>query len=361
MLVYGDPQHQSSLSALVKAFDSHLTDSNLASLDDTRTLLIEAGKLEQGIADYLATNRDECVDLLGVAMELTNRIAQQFCQMYGRESGLVRPNTTLIGTGTLNPLKSKIRELLNRLEVRADTLLTIKIPEGFAFYALFPEQYCAAAIAWAAERKGANDNTVLVVGIRSIGTALSAVVRQTLRRAGWNAERITVRPTGHPFQRQITELPESEKFRCAIIVDEGPGISGSSMAAAATALKTAGMRDISVFPGHAGEPGPKASHEVREFWAKTPRYFIPLEKIKWNGLSLTEWLGVKSQEFTKNKEAFVVQDVSAGAWRKRAFVNEGAFSPGSGADVLNHKCFFVLCEFLRLDAEPLGEIGRAHV
>src|ERR1051325_4238699 len=172
MLVYGDPQHQSSLSALVKAFDSHLTDSNLASLDDTRTLLIEAGKLEQGIADYLATNRDECVDLLGVAMELTNRIAQQFCQMYGRESGLDRQNTKLIGTGTLNPLKSKIRELLNRLEVRADTLLTIKIPEGFAFYALFPEQYCAAAIAWAADHSDVSPKRVLIVGIRSIGTAL---------------------------------------------------------------------------------------------------------------------------------------------------------------------------------------------
>src|SRR5688572_26046306 len=67
--------------------------------------------------------------------------------------------------------------------------VTIGVPEGFAYYALHPMQYARLAenIAFPTQR-------VAVVGIRSIGTTLGAVVKAALVNRGVSAERITVRP-----------------------------------------------------------------------------------------------------------------------------------------------------------------------
>ena len=40
---------------------------------------------------------------------------------------------------------------LDRLQSACDAELTVKVPEGFEFYGLYPEQYCASALRWAAE------------------------------------------------------------------------------------------------------------------------------------------------------------------------------------------------------------------
>src|SRR5207248_4140661 len=123
------------------------------------------------------------------------------------------------------------------LDEALDTPLTVKIPEGFAFYALYPEQYCLAALHWLADHKTASPRRAAVVGIRSIGTTLSAVVSAALGAAGWEVQRLTVRPTGHPYSRQA-EITREELGEAVwgLVVDEGPGQSGSSMAATAAAL-----------------------------------------------------------------------------------------------------------------------------
>ncbi|HVL19831.1 MAG TPA: hypothetical protein VM422_02410, partial [Amaricoccus sp.] len=63
-----------------------------------------------------------------------------------------------------------------------------RTPEGFAFYALAPQAVAAAAaqVPW--------ELPPLVIGIRSIGTALAAVVAARL-----GVEALTVRPVGHPL------------------------------------------------------------------------------------------------------------------------------------------------------------------
>jgi hypothetical protein len=75
------------------------------------------------------------------------------------------------------------------------------------------------------------------------------VVSATLRRTGCPAERITVRPTGHPYNRltQFTSAQmmwiEKQKERSAmfLVVDEGPGRSGSSFLSVGEALIEAGV------------------------------------------------------------------------------------------------------------------------
>jgi hypothetical protein len=116
-------------------------------------------------------------------------------------------------------------------------------PEGYAYYALDPLAYAATARALRPELNDA----ALVIGIRSIGTSLSAVVCAELRRLGLRAERITVRPTGHPWDRSLTWTATDEeairRFRSAsfLIVDEGPGLSGSSFLSVGEALLAQGV------------------------------------------------------------------------------------------------------------------------
>src|SRR5215469_7856514 len=123
--------------------------------------------------------------------------------------------------------------------------VSISRPEGFCYYALHPLDY-VDALASADIRPP----SAAVVGIRSIGTTLSAVVRAWFEQQGIRAERITVRPSGHPFDRKLV-LDQSQRrwirtneLRDAMffVVDEGPGLSGSSFLAVAEALAAAGVR-----------------------------------------------------------------------------------------------------------------------
>jgi hypothetical protein len=70
-------------------------------------------------------------------------------------------------------------------------------PEGFSYYALHPVDFADAAM-----RLADPPYPAAIIGIRSIGTTLSAVVVATQRITGSAAERMTVRPTGHPYSRR---------------------------------------------------------------------------------------------------------------------------------------------------------------
>ncbi len=59
-----------------------------------------------------------------------------------------------------------------------------------------------------------------------------------------------------------------------LVVDEGPGISGSSMAATAAAWSRRGwlQSGIAFLPGHGNEPGGAGAPEVQRWWQMAPRY-----------------------------------------------------------------------------------------
>ena len=148
----------------------------------------------------------------------------------------------------------RLAGILRDLErVQLPASLFLSPPEGFAYYALHPLSYADVI----ADLKLPSRNAA-VIGIRSIGTTLGAVVQAGLKSTGINVARITVRPTGHPYDR-VTDLDEAQKAWIAeqrargahfVVVDEGPGMSGSSFLSVGDALMNAGVeRDKITFLG----------------------------------------------------------------------------------------------------------------
>ncbi|HET7624644.1 MAG TPA: hypothetical protein VFM25_05205 [Verrucomicrobiae bacterium] len=301
-----------------------LKNTNPDSLENLRSLLIQTGQFEQAVFDCAADfNGKE--KILNHSRAATDFAATAFYSIWKNA-----PDNSIAKQNRIE-LLGKMTEELCGIQFAAKTILNVKVPEGFEFYALFPEQYFAAALKWAKVHANKNSHQrILVIGIRSIGTTLSATVTAVLRSLDLDCFRFTVRPTGNPFSRRV-ELPNFhfKNFSHALVVDEGPGISGSSMAAIALALEEKSIRKISFFPGREGEPGNAASPEIRKCWNKIPRYFAPLNNISWPENceskifhSLRESLAARSQEICDTSKPFDIEDVSGGQWRRFAYSDE---------------------------------------
>ncbi len=165
---------------------------------------------------------------------------------------------------TLDSFK-KALAAVEGLELPRD--LQVSVPEGYAFYGLYPEAYVDAARCFIAERA---PRSVCVIGIRSIGASLSAVVAGALEESGCEVSAFTVRPTGHPFDRQLKldrEIPADAEY-CAV-VDEGPGLSGSSFICVADALPE---ERVVVFPSWEGDASRFVNDNARRRWPAYRKY-----------------------------------------------------------------------------------------
>jgi hypothetical protein len=161
--------------------------------------------------------------------------------------------------------------------------IEISVPEGFAYYSLDPELYRMAARQFAA---AATPSSVAVIGIRSIGATLGAIVQDELRSAGIATRFTTVRPRGHAFDRQLRVdydlahawLGWSGHFA---IVDEGPGLSGTSFASVSEFLGTLGIRDdrIVLFPSWNADPAAFRSDRGRRCWDRHRRYTADFDEL----------------------------------------------------------------------------------
>jgi hypothetical protein len=166
-----------------------------------------------------------------------------------------------------------------------------RIGEGFAHYGLFPESYLEAA-----RESGLAANTC-VIGVRSIGVGLGALVSAALDAA----PALSVRPVGPAFNRQIHAEAKILGGKAAdpdvnfAIVDEGPGLSGSSLAGVARWLLAQGIRTerIHFFPSHAGEPGLSASSETRAIWERVARHPASKHDIIGHPRGLRHWVEEK--------------------------------------------------------------------
>jgi hypothetical protein len=291
MIVYGDPSYRQSFSKLLRDFQNDFGDASALSLDELRRTLVRAGQIEQAAFDACLSN-----EVLSYTMELTDRVASSFFAAW--QSGFSQ-RVQWPECGSVMPV---------------DEVL-IKMPEGFSFYALFPESYFAAAAKWMEDHLDRRDlDSILVIGIRSIGTTLSALVAAALKYAGWQVHRGTVRPYGHPFDRKV-KIPADflAKANWFIVADEGPGLSGSSMASVASALDIAEER-ISFFPGHRNDPGSKASSEARRRWAVTRRYVASEAEHSWSHEPVLELLKHETEELLASP-VVRVEDLSHGKWR----------------------------------------------
>jgi hypothetical protein len=301
MLVYGDhceradpKQRAREIGRRIERIQSMPAGLQRHSLLLTAT--VEAGRLLQAIADAaFAQEQRDCrtpsVDRLSASLM---QMARALCRSW--DSGFEDlPPLAAIEAGADWPAESELR-----------------VPEGFAYYGVYPEAYAEAA------RRLKLAGPPCVIGIRSIGTTLGAIVAAALDAPA----PVTVRPFGDAFDRKIAldealerELLEHDAHY--VIVDEGPGQSGSSFGAVADWLAERGVpgERIAAIPSHAGEPGPAATQARRTWWRSVQRQVGDFGD-RWPML-IGRW---SSTVIGPLEEAS--RDIGGGAWRQRRFARE---------------------------------------
>jgi hypothetical protein len=320
LLVYGDPKFEAPLDTLRRQLCARVRQAreHLGELDPMRALLIACGQVEQGAYDAI-----ECVrqpigreSTARLFHQATRHAAAAFYSLAHKDLEWLPP-PLVDAPAALEQLV----QCLDGIDDYPDLVATVKLPEGFNLHAMYPEQYAVAAGRWLADYSDRRARGAVVVGIRSIGTTLAAVVATVLDAGGWQVQSLTVRPQGHPYARTV-ELEGSQFFPGALglVVDEGPGISGSSMAATATALVNAGLAPESIvfFPGHGNEPGGAGAPEVQRWWQVAPRYVASSEALTFGGLSLPQALAATLAEATAGP-IVEIDNVSGGVWRQHVY------------------------------------------
>jgi hypothetical protein len=204
--------------------------------------------------------------------------------------------------------------------VRSAVPLSIVVPEGYLFYALFPELYAQVGRDMARESSGVR---YVVVGVRSIGTSLSAALAAGLRSAGCLVARHTVRPIGDPFDRKVIIPPDiqaawreaADRGTRFVAVDEGPGLSGSTLASVVRAFHRAGVFPDRIVIVCANPPGPlpKSGPEVQAIWQTTAVHSVqPASERLLSGCIPGLLSGACHAGLQLDR------DLSWGAWREKA-------------------------------------------
>jgi hypothetical protein len=318
VLFFGDRARRLATCAAVEALEARRARAAAAAPGPERhgalaSCLVAAGELAQGIADAEseAAGHDDGGEAERAAMQVTLELARALWSSFLRGGAVPAPAPDLLA-----PLAS--RSLPEAVSVRR--------AEGYAFYAVYPELYAAAA----AQAFGAPASAPTVVGIRSIGTGLGAMVAAGSRA---RAAPFTVRPGGHPFRRAV-RLGASLSAALAAgrdgafaIADEGPGLSGSSFAAVIEALRGLGaaLERIHLFPSHPNQPGPAADSRVRELHGRAPRHHVPFEALFLGAGPLA--VGALAEDVIGPADA-PPEDLADGRWR-RARAGAGRRWPAS--------------------------------
>src|SRR3954469_21448791 len=210
-----------------------------------------AGRLLADLADAVRraafpSHQDESLDALLRAGELECSLADSGQHWAATQiAGVTDCLASALVHGDRLAVADSCLQILNAISLTGD--VTVKTPEGFAYYGLHPLDYARLVDQQLA---GSSDEpAAAVIGIRTIGTTLSAIVAAEFRRHRIAASRVTVRPHGHPFRRECRFSAEqrdwiAERRRSGdifAVVDEGPGLSGSSFLSVANALQVEGV------------------------------------------------------------------------------------------------------------------------
>ncbi len=307
MIVYGDRARLECPRALLgsvgrraPALGRRPAGGALAWRSAAAGLLVDTGELLQGLADHAAAERgcdDEGpLDRLAAALAVAAAEA------------LLRPGAAAAALAAARAARSLAARPLPET-------ITVRVPEGYAHYAVYPELYALAAAPLRGE-------PLAVIGIRSIGASLAAAVA-----AGAGAAlAITLRPVGHPFARRVRAsaglaervLAAAGEAGRVAVVDEGPGLSGSSFGAVADWLEAAGAEPerLHFFPSHAGEPGAAASAAHRERWRAAARHVVPFEAL----------LSGPASPLPRSP-ASPIEDLGAGRWREPLYGDRARWPP----------------------------------
>jgi hypothetical protein len=300
VIVYGDRERDASaedvLASLLRQLDEAALALDLTQREALATLLIDLGSLAQALEDRAFAQRgeDELSPLADVCARATLQAGRAF---------VAHHRARAVDFGAL-------RRALDALRGHATGRLRLRDPEGFAFYALYPELYVEACAALGAD-------AVQVIGIRSIGSSLAGLVAAALDTPLLPR---SVRPVAHPFARELRIGPALRDSllapgRTYAIVDEGPGLSGSSFEAVMQYLRERGVarERIVLLPSHAGEPGRAADDARRARYRATRKHLVQFEQY-FDGSTPARDLRQWFEAHTGSPRA-PLQTLSAGRWR----------------------------------------------
>ena len=236
------------------------TASELEALDglvrrgDAVSFLVQAGEVEQGILDALHPERDGW----GPADQALRRVTLAAAHAYLGS-----------GAGTPPPV---VREGL-------PARIRIKAPEGYLQYALDPAAYADSARRYASEAGQERSTRAVVLGIRSIGTSLSAVVAAAL-----GTERTaTLRPRGPSGARHVAvDRDLGARLEAwfsdggdVLVADEGPGSTGETFWCVRQWLRDIGVDDRRIVLLPSGDGAMPLAPEERRAWFDRARKFAP--------------------------------------------------------------------------------------
>jgi hypothetical protein len=280
MYIFRDGKSRVSGSVLITALAEGLARCQHGDIERTKLLdlLLRAGELECALADLESPQAK-------IPETVTEALAEALVSSV--------------------PLRGeKLAERIRRLEISAE--VDVAPPEGFAYYALHPLDFVDVV-----RRAKAAKSLAAVIGIRSIGTTLSAVVQAALRADGVSADRATVRPKGHPYNRETCFTEQQRRWvgekrsndAVFLVVDEGPGLSGSSFLSVGDALIAAGVPRASIVFLCSREPDP-ASLTALNAVSRWPSYRM------------------LCTEPTRHLPAEARHYIAGGIWRANAFAEE---------------------------------------
>jgi hypothetical protein len=309
MIIYRDQRSRSDPRHLLSQLRSRADRLKgvVGSHEEAVEILLEMGTLETAITDVLFPEAD---GLDPIARNL--RAASTASGHLLWHSWRKRPEP-------MQQWRCALVRSLDRLEAQPlPSSVTISVPEGYAYYGVYPETYLEAAQAFGNSRE---KTKAVCLGLRSIGSSLSAVVAAALEELGWEVNSWTLRPHGHPFSRDLhftsdlSDALRANRDAQFLIVDEGPGISGSSFGGTIAALKTLGIPggNIVLFPSWKTDGSHLRSAAAREQWTAHRQVTMSFEKV---------WL-----ESGRLAEVFPgdLTDFSAGAWREAVYPSSQAY------------------------------------
>jgi hypothetical protein len=270
-------------------------------------LFIEIGEIETGLSDSYCKHKDTFTPLLFKCRKLSVEAAGLVTESWGN------------GDTKSEEKVSTILKLISDIgESDLPQTISLIAPEGFCYYGLYPECFIEAARQFYFDYQ---PDKVTVIGLRSIGTPLSALVHQNLEDKKCDCFSFTLRPRGNPFDRYV-EIDENLnviiKKRSKgyfVIVDEGPGLSGSSICGTIQMLKRFKISDyqIIIFPGWLPDSQKFISAQARELWGNYKKYVINFEDI---------WL--KSNRLGMFLKKKIIADLSSGNWKHVLNKNQSA-------------------------------------
>src|SRR6185295_362986 len=180
MLVYGDARRREGTADKVERIRA-----GLSGLGDLRPgierhaalaeQLIELGELEQALLDaqLAKEGRERWTALASRTGKLARSVAEALSGSF-RHQGAPPSFDGSRSKGA--QMRETLRGLRDLRGVGMPDLREVTVPEGFAFYGLYPETYLEAAARLRSSSDGPWRGPLRVIGIRSIGTSLAALV-----------------------------------------------------------------------------------------------------------------------------------------------------------------------------------------